>query len=297
MFKSSFAIIPDLHADLDRLERSLAGSSGSDLAFLGDFIDAGNNVRDPADEAVLQRVRFMVESQGAIAVLGNHELNAVLFHRFDSAGQPLRRHLQKNIDQHRSFIDRFGIATPAAIEWTEWFLSLPLWVDQGRFRMVHACWDQVAINTVKARRPDGRLQAADLPEIAEGRTRFAQAVERLTAGPEVKLPGGLTFQDYKKNRRSHARLKWWGISNGGTWPELALSIPDPSHLPNTRVEASGDIIPYPKDDPPVFVGHYKMQGTPAIEASNAICLDYPNAPCIYRFTGESVLVDKHLHLV
>jgi len=38
---------------------------------------------------------------------------------------PSRVHEKKNLDQHKNFIEAFGIASPAALSWTDWFLSLP----------------------------------------------------------------------------------------------------------------------------------------------------------------------------
>ncbi|MDF3352123.1 hypothetical protein HKX17_18420 [Sulfitobacter sp. KE34] len=42
---------------------------------IGDFIDAGNSTKQVDDEAVLSRVRRLVDSGRAAAVMGNHELN------------------------------------------------------------------------------------------------------------------------------------------------------------------------------------------------------------------------------
>ncbi|MCZ0964120.1 hypothetical protein [Paracoccus benzoatiresistens] len=50
---------------------------------------------------------------GAVAVMGNHELNAILFHR------GLRADSKKNRDQNRSFVEAFGFATPEAMGQTD----------------------------------------------------------------------------------------------------------------------------------------------------------------------------------
>lgn len=287
-------IVPDLHADPIRLKRSLSVNEGSKTAFLGDFIDAGKGVEVADDEAVLCKVKRLVDAGKAIAVMGNHELNAILFHRMDSAGRPLRQHAKKNLDQHRSFIDRFGVATDEARYWSDWFLDLPLWFEDSSFRLVHACWDQNAIDTVRARRSDGRLKPEDLEEVAVRKTDFAKAVERLTSGPEVQLPNGFTFMDIKNNERSHVRLKWWGIDGGGTWRSLALSVPDKDKLPDSVIDAGGCIPSYGSNERPVFVGHYKRKGAPKLEVKNALCLDYPETPCVYSFEGEKSLKNENI---
>ena len=58
--------------------------------------------------------------------------------------------------------------------------SMPLWLEVDGLRVVHACWSERAIQTVKKRRPDGYLRVEDLDEIAARKTRFSKAVELLT---------------------------------------------------------------------------------------------------------------------
>ncbi|MCZ8079072.1 MAG: hypothetical protein O9289_05920 [Rhodobacteraceae bacterium] len=287
-----FTIVPDIHADADRLRRSLvAATPSSQLAFLGDLIDAGHNTTTPSDRQVLSDVRSLVDSGRAVSVMGNHELNAILFHRNDHLGRPLRSREPKNAKQHKSFCDAFGVGTDEALAWTEWFLGLPLWLDLGELRLVHACWDRAAIETIAERRPDARLRAEDLEEVAAKQTPFAQAVNLLLTGPELKLPDGVSFHDKGGHARHHARIAWWR-SNEKTWRRASLSVPNPNELPDAEIEMIDGVEFYGEGEPPVIVGHYKMLGTPAIESANAACLDYPNCPCIYEWNGESQLLDE-----
>lgn len=291
-----FTMIPDIHADPRLLDACLSMAAGSTPAFLGDFIDAGTGVDHADDAAVLTRVRALIDAGEALAVMGNHELNAILFHRRGPDGDWLRRHSAKNRKQHRSFIEAFGIATPKARDWTGWLLSaLPLWHEGEGFRLVHACWDEVAIARIRARRPDGRLHPEDLPEIADESTDFGRAVKLITSGREVRLPEGWAFHDKNGDRRHHVRLSWWRA--GRTWRDAALSVPDRTELPGSPLPAGFTPAPWPDSAPPVFVGHYKMQGTPCLEAAHALCLDYPQTPCLYRWQGEARLLVGHLHVV
>lgn len=105
---SAISVIPDIHADPDRLAASPKAAGGGQLAFLGDFIDAGHTVQRPDDRAVLHRVRGLIEDDGACAVMGNHELNAILFHTLGADREPLRKHDAKNRDQHSSFLAQIG---------------------------------------------------------------------------------------------------------------------------------------------------------------------------------------------
>lgn len=272
-------VIPDIHADLQRLEATLAAVDGP-LAFLGDFIDGGQGA---CDRTVLTQVRGLID-KGAVAVMGNHELNAILFHR------GLRADSDKNRDQHRSFLEAFGFATPEAMAWTDWFLTLPLWLDLGGLRLAHACWSIPDIDTVAARRPDGRLQESDLAEIGNESTPFGRAVKRIVSGPEVTLPAGHSFLDHRSRPRTEVRIAWWR-NDAETYREAALSVPDVMALPDVALPAGVAAEIYPAGAAPVLVGHYKMTGSPHV-SGNAASIDYPKAPCAYRWDGEVVL-DAH----
>lgn len=287
-------IIPDIHADLSRLDASISAANGSPIAFLGDFIDAGPAPSfTPNDRIVLERVKALMEAGRAIAVMGNHELNAILFHTTGTDGQPLRAHNAKNQTQHSSFIEAFGIGTPEARDWTDWFLSaLPLWHDHAEFRLIHACWSKDALSVVRARRPDGFLKPEDLPEIADESTSFGRAVKLLVSGAEADLPAGFSFRDKSGHERHSVRLSWWRAGN--SWRDAALSVPDRNQLPETPLPSGLSVTPYPQNASPVFVGHYKMDGLPRLEADKVVCLDYPATPCIYVWQGEATLTSAHL---
>jgi hypothetical protein len=290
-------VVPDLHADPDRLRRSLAVKSGrGKIAFLGDLIDAGEGVNAPDDLGVLTTVQKLVEQGDAVTIMGNHELNAILFHKDGADGQPLRSHTANNRRQHQSFIDRFGIASPEALDWVSWFLTLPLWLEVDGLRLVHACWSDEAIAIVSARRPDGRLHPEDLTEIAEEATPFGRAVKTLVSGPEAALPAGRFFSDVNGHLRNQVRLAWWR-TGGRTWRDVALSISSIEELPPDDLpdDLSNEI--YPEDAPPVLVGHYKLSGLPKVEARNAASLDYPERPCVYKWAGGNELSNDNVLLV
>ena len=282
---SMYNVIPDLHADPNRLDTTLARLHGP-LAFLGDFIDGKNGQGD--DRAVLTRVRGLMD-RGAVAVMGNHELNAILFHH------GLREDNTKNRRQHESFLTAFGHATPEALSWTDWFLTLPLWLDLGGLRLVHACWRDQDIATIAARRPDGRLHPDDLPEIHSESSEFGRAVKRLVSGPEVLLPSGLSFVDGGGTVRLAVRLAWWR-NDMPTWRDAVLSVDDVTRLPDTPLPDDLRAEAYPSDATPVLVGHYKMRGLPQVSGV-AASLDYPATACAYRWSGEKTLKQNHLVVI
>ena len=110
------------------------------IIFLGDFIDRGPKIRQ-----VLEIVRPMIEGREALAVMGNHELNALAYHTEDpdSPGEYLRRHTSKNEGQHRQTVEQ--LRPNELVAYLEWFRTLPLWLDLDGLRVVHACWDGHAV--------------------------------------------------------------------------------------------------------------------------------------------------------
>ena len=292
-----YTVIPDIHADLERLNWSIKKAQGSKIIFLGDLIDAGKLVIKPDDLGVLQKVSQLIYDGQASCILGNHELNAILFHRRSSASnEHLRSHKEQNSKQHKSFIEAFGVESSDALSWTAWMLkTLPLWLELDGLRIAHACWSEKAINIVKKRRPSGHLQLEDLEEIAAKTTEFALAVETITSGPEARLPVGYSFTDNGGNTRDHVRLSWWNAENT-TWTKAALSVPDLSQLPTDGLppELMSEI--YSMDAIPVLVGHYKMKGMPTLQSANATSLDYPMNKCVYHWSGESTLQSQNLTL-
>lgn len=73
------------------------------VIFVGDFIDRGDG-----QKAVLDMVRPMVEQGAALAVMGNHEFNAIAYHtQHPETGQPLRSHDANHTRQHEAFLKEF----------------------------------------------------------------------------------------------------------------------------------------------------------------------------------------------
>lgn len=295
---TSFDIIPDIHGQHDKLTALLhrLGWRNADgtwrppepnrqIIFLGDFIDRG-----PDNAMVLRIVRELVESGRAQAIMGNHELNAIHFHTIDvQTGQPVRPRSEKNQREHASFLTEFPVGSSAAKDAINWFATLPLWLDVGPFRVIHACWSDAAVDRLRSFAPEGMLPYEQL--ICSGRKSdpLHSDVCLLTKGPEIKLPEGGAFRDGGGHVRDEVRLAWWR-RNVSTWREAVVSVPDPSELPDSPISEDASALLYPEDAKPLFFGHYWMTGSIALEAPNAICLDYSAArggPLIsYRFSPD-----------
>lgn len=300
-------IIPDIHADIDRLVRTLSylgyrktdqswvHPEGRMAAFLGDFIDTGEQ-----NAAVISLVRAMEQRGHAMAIMGNHELNALLYHEPGSNSDGtndgyMRAHIAKNTDQHQTFLNEFPVGHPQTRDVLDWFLTLPVFLELPGLRLVHACWDTTHIETIRWRNPDGRLRRSDLQELAleNQATPFAKAVLHTLKGAEAELPHPHSFLDKSQHRRTAVRLKWWQ-EDACTWRSAALSVPDVSDLPETLVATETGINFYGATEKPVFFGHYKRLGQPLLDAPNAQCLDYPHHACAYRWDGESELRGERL---
>ncbi len=307
---SHIDVIPDIHADLDRLTKTLtylgyresascwAHPEGRIVAFLGDFIDGGDQ-----NSVVISLVRAMQRHGHAIAIMGNHELNALLYHEHGENSERtsdgfMRAHTLKNTAQHETFLKEFPIGAPQTQEVLDWFMTLPLFIDLPGIRLVHAYWDDRHIDTIRRRTGDARLKRDDLQELAfeTDASPFADAVLSSLKGPEAELPHGHSFTDIKGHTRTAVRLKWWQAGDR-TWRSSALSVPRSDDLPDTPVIESGGINFYGAQEKPVFFGHYKMLSQPELAAHNALCLDYIERPCAYRWNGEQLLSTDNLILV
>ena len=150
--------IGDIHGHADKLEElrlklgyskpnSFYVHSNPDrkVLFVGDYIDRGPKIRE-----TLEIVKSMVDNGTAIALMGNHEYNALCFH-YPTEGGHLRKHLIKNIVQHYETLKQFQNRQDEYEEYLEWFKTLPLFYETEMFRAVHACWDEKIIDFLKTK--------------------------------------------------------------------------------------------------------------------------------------------------
>ena len=144
-----YDIIGDIHGQADKLEallrklgyREAAGvwhHPERQVIFVGDFIDRG-----PAQLRSVNIARRMVDAGTALAVMGNHELNAIAWHTPNARqpGEYLRPHRSvkwgnKNRQQHERFLAEVEQQPKLHAELIDWFLTLPLWLELTRLRVV-----------------------------------------------------------------------------------------------------------------------------------------------------------------
>lgn len=307
MNKIGYDIIGDIHGHGDELVNLLkklgyiktqTGYAHSDrkVIFLGDFIDRGEHLQQHT--LLLSVVMDMVNNNHALAVMGNHEFNALAFHTHHE-GEPLREHTERNVSQHQAFLNEFDSEPELKQEILDFFYSLPVWIELDDLRIIHACWDQKYIDYMTTVAPTAHLTPDLLIKASTEGTEEFDSIERLLKGVEFNLPPGLVFKDAAGTERDAIRLQWWK-QDAKQLKEVSLprsfDIGESGSLPLDNILPS-----YPETNKPCFIGHYWLNGEPAPVAVNIACMDYSIAKngklVAYRWNGESVLSkSNYLHL-
>jgi len=299
--------IGDIHGHADELEQLLLKlgykkSNGTyshpnrKVLFVGDYIDRGPKIRE-----TLHIVKSMVESDNAIALMGNHEYNALCFHFQETEGGHLRKHLIKNIIQHYNTLEQFQNKQSEYEEYLEWFKTLPLYYETDTFRTVHACWDQNNIEYLKKTLINDRLTDDLIHQSVKLGTELNEAIDQTLKGKEMKMPGGLSFYDKDNAKRTEIRIKWW--EDPSTMTYNSISVEPLEVLPEQPIKLTDlkSLDFYRSDDKKVFFGHYWLKGEPSLYKNNICCLDYSVAKggklVAYRLNGESILDRRNLTYV
>lgn len=307
-------IIGDIHGQADKLEallrtlgyRERAGAwrhSERTAIFVGDSIDRG-----AAQVRSVDIARRMVDAGAAVALMGNHELNAIAWHTPDpnNPGEYLRprnspKWGKKNRQQHAAFLAEVEHDPPLHAELIDWFLTLPLWIDLPACRVVHACphapfleWLTPRLHRERYLTRELMVAATDEPddeaEKDNATPSIFKAVEALTKGIEVPLPRGHSFLDKDGHTRDRVRVRWWD-ARATTYRKAAMLSPaEAAALPDVSIPEHARI---PLDDNPVFFGHYWLTGDIALQSPRHACVDYSagkGGPLVaYRYDGEAEL--------
>lgn len=314
-----YDIIGDVHGCASQLEALLTelgyqktGGTGEyrhrdrQAIFVGDLIDRGSE-----QLRVLQIVKDMVDAGSAQIVMGNHEFNALAYDTEwpSGSGKYLRAHddpdnpwSAKNTAQHAAFLQQ--VTGTDRRRYLDWFKTIPLWLDLGGLRVVHACWHQDSIAIVEQRcgssSPFGDVN--HLVAATDEDDPLYRAVETLLKGPEISLVahGQPRYRDKDGIARPNARVRWWNSA--------ARTLRDIAEMGGNFTTESGE--PYPllpesalaEDDQsyvyppgvPVFYGHYWRQGSPEHLqdwTDFTACVDFSavkgGALTAYRWSGET----------
>ncbi len=217
-------VIGDVHGMYGRLRSLLSAlgyarrdgrwshDAGHRIVFVGDYVDRGMR---PAETVAL--VRDLCADGMAIALLGNHDANAIAFCMREEHGELdpqgawregraalqgtrgavrwLRAHHSpgaksefKNVEQHGATLR--GFSDPAAYEAAvRWFATLPAWLELPGLRVVHAAWVPPAIGALDRWAAGHGLSSLG---IRAGGFREALAIQRAR---EARLPGDRQWQE------------------------------------------------------------------------------------------------------
>ena len=276
-----YDIIGDVHGQASTLKKLLLkmGYSKSNgiyshpnrkAIFVGDFINRGSEIKK-----TIRIVRNMVENGHALAILGNHEINAIIYHLKDKQGSLLVKKPNKYFLSLYKTINEFSLNPQEWKETLQWMRTLPLYLDLGEIRIVHACWQDEAIKVADKMYSEGRIRK----KVFRTMQKKSEAEETistwlLTKGVYLRLPSDLRVRNNKGVTPRMVRVRWWDVPDNKTFNEISFeskfTLPEytvpPQILPET--------YPYPEDAPPVFFGHYWRSGAVKPERLNAVCLDY-----------------------
>ncbi len=281
----SFDIIGDVHGCALTLERLLDTLGYQRIAgvwrhprrqalFLGDIVDRGPRIRE-----ALHIVHDMVAAGQAHCIMGNHEYSALgwMTPALPGSGKAfVREHTPRHARLIDETLTQFAHHPADWQAFLDWFQTLPLFIDAGRFRLVHACWDARLIEPLRRQYPDGRVDRHFVQASAVSGSFAANVCNRLLRGTDMRLPDGLTLTGGDGLTRAFFRTKFWE-DDPQTYGDIVFQ-PDalPAEVANTPLSHSqkSALLRYAEDEPMLFVGHYWRSGRPAPIRSNLACLDY-----------------------
>ena len=217
-------IVGDIHGELEALQdllRHLGYDSegnhpqGRHLVFVGDLVDRG-----PDSLGVVRLVSRLMENGGASCIVGHHARNLLLGKRragnewFWGEGQELRD------NGHR--IEQVLANDDTRVEIMLFLLRLPLALQRADLRVVHACWDTLAVKSL----PEAQCGLVDLfydteraitlaaVEAGHMRNSMAANLARQNDNPVTVLTSGQerpTAEPFRAGGQTRhvERVPWW----------------------------------------------------------------------------------------
>lgn len=211
-------LIGDIHGHADKLEELLlklgyVKSNGiyshpdRKVLFVGDYIDRGPKIRE-----TLHIVRSMVESDNAVALMGNHEYNALCFHFVETEGGHLRKHLIKNIVQHYRTLEQFKNRQSEYEEYLEWFKTLPLYYETDTFKAGDGTPNDLGTRTFTITAANG--------DVIHGTINFIQWTSETTFEEVVVFDGGTGRFENATGEFNESVVVVWDTEVSGTFTAI-----------------------------------------------------------------------------
>ena len=264
------------------------------VIFAGDFLNRGPQIRK-----TVRIVRSMVENGNALAILGNHEINAIIAGINDKNGNPLVKPPMKNFISVLKTVDAFSKHEDEWKSHLKWMRTLPLFLEMDGIRVIHACWNEEAVAYVKNNIPEGKIPKKVFRKIYKHPdSELAENIWHITKGLQIQMPGDLKIINNKGVSPRSFRMKWWDSPNGKTFKEISFESKYERPPYTVPVEILPQFEPYPENAPIVFFGHYCRHSGPFIIRPNVCCVD----SCVtgtkvltaYRWKGEKELRETNL---
>ena len=296
-----YDIIGDVHGYADKLQILLKGlgyykndgvwmHDSATAIFVGDFIDRG-----PSSKKVIKIIKKMIKAGSAEAILGNHEVNAILYFTCNKKGNAIKQPLATR----KVYLDKFRKEyknTKKFQKHIKWLRTLPLFLEKDDFRVVHAYWNDKNIDKLRNLHTNGKLKRKTLKLISDQDSDIFRPFWETVKGLEIQLPKNIVLKNSKDNRVTNFKIKWWIHSKNETAQTNADSISGHSfkknHFPKFEF--------YPEDAPFIFFGHYCLIKGPFIFNPNICCTDACVAGhgklAVYRQNKNSGLSKKNLYL-
>lgn len=265
--------------------------------FVGDFINRGPEIRK-----TLKIIRTMVEDGNAYAILGNHELNAIIYHIKDSNGNLLVKSPGNYFISLFKTINAFSNNLEEWVSHLQWMRTLPLFFERDGIRVVHACWSPEAIGQIKEVYEEGKLRKSTIRKIyKKTNDPISKSIWLATKGINFKIPSDIRILNNKGVSPRSFRIRWWEEPAGLSFNQL--SFESKFTLPNYTIpeQILPSTIPYAENEVPLFFGHYCRPAGPYIVKPNICCVD----SCVagtkilsaYRWNGENQLTNSNFYQV
>ncbi|UYZ83912.1 metallophosphoesterase [Entomomonas sp. E2T0] len=282
--KRGYDIIGDIHGCANALSQLLEQLGYSKqqgvwrhpkrmALFLGDIVDRGPHIR-----GALHIVKAMVDAGQAICLMGNHEYYSLGWFtpRQDKPSEFVHAHNARNKRIINETLEQFAAYPDEWQEFLQWFYSLPLFIDAGRFRLVHAYWDQLLINQFKELCPNQQITPELLQQSVYHHSVAYKIFDHLLKGLRLPLLDGQVLVSKDGYARNVFRAKFWA-DHPETYQDVVFQ---PDALPHNAMitpltdQQKHSCSVYSADEPLLFVGHYWCEGMPAPIQNNLACLDY-----------------------
>lgn len=304
--RRGYDLIGDVHGCAKALERLLERLGYRQQAgvwrhprrmalFLGDILDRGPRIRQ-----ALEIVRLMCEAGSARCLMGNHEFHALAWSTpaLPGSAQPfVREHNPHQFKMIEQTLKQFEAHPHDWRDTLAWCQELPLFIDAGHFRLVHACWDAALIEQLQKAYPSGVIDSSFVQHSTSAGTLARQASQRLLRGLSLPLPSGQSVASSDGYVREWFRARFWQADQEpNTYGDVVFQ-PDalPEQVARLRLSPrqKHELMLYGPDEPLLFVGHYWLNGVPAPLRPNLACLDYSAVKygklVAYRLDDEPVI--------